>query len=517
MTSKSNHADLLEIKRQQIVEKERQLELREGLPFIHGWLWYPWAREFFESTNKLNFLCAANQISKSSTQIRKVIDWATNKQKWPLLWRRPPVQFWYLYPTANQAKIEFETKWQQFLPKGKFKDDPQYGWKAEIRNKELFAIHFNSGVHLYFKSYAQDVQSLQTGTCDAIFCDEELPVELYPELIFRISASDGYFHMVFTATLGQAFWKSVIETRGEGEKLVEAAKWQVSMFDCMKYEDGTESHWTPEKIQQAINRCGTHKEVLRRIYGKFVVDEGLKYESFDLKKHVKPYHPINPGSGWHIFGGADIGSGGHRSEGKAGHKSAIVFIAVSPDYRQGRVFMGWRGDGIATTAGDVLNKFIEMRGKYKMTAQYYDWACRDFYEMAGRAGEAFEPAEKNHAIGEGVLNVLFKNDMLAIYDTPELQKLAWELSNLKTDTAKNKAEDDFCDALRYAAAKIPWDWSAITGAAPEVVEEGLEPQGPRSKEELMKEELAERMAAFRPQPASGESIFQEIEEWNELY
>jgi hypothetical protein len=158
--------DKKELLQEKIRIKEEQLKLRAGLPFLYGWKWYPWAREFFESTNKQNFLCAANQISKSSTQIRKCIDWATNQGTWDALWGRQPIQFWYLYPSRDVATIEFETKWKQFLPRGDFKDHPVYGWKEEKRKGEIWALHFHIGVHVYFKTYAQDSMNLQTGTCD---------------------------------------------------------------------------------------------------------------------------------------------------------------------------------------------------------------------------------------------------------------------------------------------------------------------------------------------------------------
>ena len=330
----------------------KQLQLKEGLPFLYGWKWYPWARAFFESTNKLNFLCAANQISKSSTQIRKCIDWATNRERWPELWNaRRPIQFWYLYPTSAQANVEFMTKWQEFLPRNEYKDDPYYGWREERKQGNTYAIHFNSGVHVFFKTYAQDTQALQTGTCDALFCDEELPVDLYDELIFRISASDGYFHMVFTATLGQEFWRLVMEPEAkEEERLPEAFKQTISMYDCMIYEDGTPSHWTEDKIQQVKNRCKTANEILKRVYGKFILDDGgRKYEAFNVKRHTIKPHPI-PDS-WLTYSGIDIGGGGRS------HPGAICFVKVSPDFKQGRVFCGWRGEGIGdTTAGDIFNQ-----------------------------------------------------------------------------------------------------------------------------------------------------------------
>lgn len=495
-----------------IALKERQLKLRDGLPFLYGWKWYPWARDFFESTNKLNFLCAANQISKSSTQIRKCIDWATNQKKWSRLWpHTTPVQFWYLYPTSNQANIEFITKWQQFLPRGEFKDDPVYGWKEEKKQGNIYAIHFNSGVHVFFKTYAQDVMALQTGTCDAIFCDEELPTDIYDELIFRISASEGYFHMVFTATLGQEFWRQVMEpSETEDERLPEASKWVVSMYDCMKYEDGTESHWTEEKIQQVKNRCKSANEILKRVYGKFILDDGgRKYEAFDIKRHVRASHPL-PDT-WMTYSGVDVGGGGKS------HPGAIVFVKVSPDFRQGRIVLGWRGDNIGdTTAGDIFNKHQELKKEHRLSPvmQCYDWASKDFRTISDRVGAGFIPADKDHERGEQILNVLFKNDMLLLYDTPELQKLAQELVGLRKETPKNKAKDDFSDALRYAVTRIPWDWSAITTEKLAGIET---PEEPLTAKQI---ELQDRRKDFldeRRDQAGRDEIAAEIEEWNSLH
>jgi phage terminase large subunit-like protein len=505
-----NLAEELARKKEQIALQERRLELIAGLPFLHGWKWYPWAREFFESTNKLNFLCAANQISKSSTQIRKCIDWATDRSKWDRLWpARRPIQFWYLYPTTNQANIEVITKWQEFLPRGKFKEDPEYGWEIEKKQGNVYAIHFNSGVHVFFKTYAQDTSALQTGTCDAIFCDEELPVDLYDELIFRISASDGYFHMVFTATLGQEFWRTVIEPGDkEEEKLPEAAKWVVSMYDCQRYEDGTLSHWTDEKIQQVKNRCKSANEILKRVYGKFIMDDGGRtYECFDMKRHLKPEHPLP--SNWITYSGIDIGGGGRS------HPAAICFVKVSPDFRQGRVILGWRGDDVGdTTAGDVFNKSEELKKTHGLrpAMQCYDWGSKDFRTIADRVGGGYIPAEKAHDIGEQTVNTLFKNDMLFIYETDELRKLAMELVGLRRDQHKSKAKDDFCDALRYAVTRIPWDWSVITGSKGDPVE------APSRQLTPMQQQILERRGGTVDEHArETERVEAEIAEWNALY
>lgn len=465
-------------------------------------------------------LCAANQISKSSTQIRKCINWATNQPLWGALWSTRPNQFWYLYPTKNQVVIEFETKWKQFLPTGKYKTEAvldfgdglgprpnPYAWR-EIKIQKEFAgvAFFVTGVNIYFKTYAQDTQSLQTGTCYAIFCDEELPEEHYSELLFRISATDGYFNMVFTATLGQEFWRLAMEPEDhEQENLPSAKKRTISMYQCQKYVDGTSSHWSDEKIAAVISKCQSHEEVLKRVHGRFIVDrKGRKYGAFDIKQHVRPDHPLP--SNWLVYEGVDIGGGGKS------HKSAIVFVGVSPDFTKARVFLGWRGDGEVTTSGDTFDKHcqLKMARGLRPTLQCFDWAAKDFGTIASRSGEPFVPADKDHSRGEGVINTLFKNEMLYIYDTPELRKLATELSTLKKETPKNKAKDDFCDALRYAVTQVPWNWAAMHGKHIEVkkAEEKLTP---------MQQEIAERRKAFEEQAVDQARIEDEIDEWNDAY
>jgi hypothetical protein len=502
----------------QLEAEERMLNCQGDLPFLYGWKWYEWARRFYDSRNKINLLCAANQISKSSTQIRKAINWATNQDLWPDLWPDKPVQFWYLYPTKAQVNAEFETKWKQFLPTGEMKEDEFYGWKVEKYRGDVLAIHFNSGVHIYFKTYAQDTQSLQTGTCDAIFCDEELPLEHYEELMFRISASNGYFHMVFTATLGQDFWRRAMEPgEQEVEELPGALKQTISLYEAMHYEDGSPSRWTAERIAQVRARCSTHLEVLKRVYGKFIVLGGLKYEQFDIKRHMKPKHPLP--HGWLVYSGVDIGSGGVREKGaktKAGHPSAICFIAVKPDFRQGRVFLGWRGDNIVTTSGDVVEQYIKMKKEAKLqpTAQYYDWSNKDFQIIAGRNNEPFEKAEKGHDIGEDVINTLFKNDMMFIYEDEETIKLGGELATLLRSTRKEEAMDDFADAFRYAVTKIPWDWSVLSGT--EV--ESSSRKGDDASMNDTQRQIHERRKAFdETSDHENQRIEDEFEEWNEAY
>lgn len=464
----------LQQKKAYLAELELQKARKESLPHLYGFKWYKWARLFFESTNRMNFLTAANQVSKSSTMIRKCIHWATETELWPKLWDTKPTQFWYIYPSKDVATIEYEEKWvKEFLPKDK--SDPKYGWEEEYKNKQVYCIRFKSGVTVYFRSYEQSMENVQTATVYAIFCDEECPADRYSEFSARMFRTGGYYHNVFTATLGQEMWRLTMEEKGEYELFPDASKQQISMYDCMFYEDGSPSVWTEEKIKQIVNKCSSPEEVQRRIYGKFVIDKNKVYTGFQRGRNYRPGHPIP--KGWQIWTGIDYGSGGEA------HKSACVFLAVSKDFTKGRIFKGWRGDGETTTAGDAYRKYVELRGARRPIMQNYDPSAKDLGTIATRCGDYFTKAERSHEIGEQLLNTLFKTGMLVIYaDDPELIKLVIEFENLKKNTLKINAKDDFIDAARYAVASVPWDFSCLDLKTGEVLPTPEEkPLNPRER------------------------------------
>ena len=497
--------DDLEKKEHELLDLEialikEEVAKKENLPHLHAFKHYKWSRRFFESRNKENFLIAANQVGKSSIQIRKCIHWATHKPLWKKLWPHlTPNQFWYLYPTKDIATAEFYTKWKQFLPKDK--EDPEYGYQIEFERKLIKAIHFNSGVVIYFKSYAQDAMDLQAGTCFAVFCDEELPLELLGELSARLNATDGYFHMAFTATLGQDYWRRTMNPNpGEKEEHLNALKIQVSLYDCLKYEDDSKSHWTGDRIQRIEAKCPTYTDVQIRVYGKFARAGGRKYEAYDEVKNRTPNHPLP--KTWNVYVGVDIGSGG-----ETGHPSAITFVAVDPLFRRGRIFKAWRGDGIRTTSADVYMKYLELKGDLQPVQKFYDYSSAEFKQITESAGDHFEPADKKHDVGERILNTLFKHDMLSIqHNDPELDKLSTELCTVLKTQTKIEANDDLVDSLRYACTKIPWDFSFLDGMPVKI--EAI--SKPYSEEER-------RRGLVRDENSEMALIEEELNEWNEHY
>jgi phage terminase large subunit-like protein len=477
---------------------------QDKLPHLYAHKFYTWQRDFFETTNPMAFLTAANQIGKSTIQIKKVIHLATHPEAWPVFWPgRKPNLFWYLYPSKELATIEWETKWRPLMPQGDYGEDsdhPQYGWKRPVmKNNLIDRVQFNSGVLLVFKVYEQKTENLQANSVFYIACDEELPYEHYQELGARTQAVDGYFSMVFTATLGQEQWRLTMEPKtNETEMFPAAFKRQVSLYDCMFYEDGSPGQYDVAKINRAIARCGTEAEIQRRVYGKFVVSGGRRYEAFESAKNAGPAKKIP--SDWIRLAGIDSGSGGEPEEGKtAGDPAAIVFLAVSPDFKQGVVYRAWRGDKQLTTSGDIIEKFLELKGAEPIDAVVYDYSDKDLQTLATRLGLSFIKAEKGRDFGDGILNTLFKNRMLYLFSEGDVLQLASELSVLKK--GQKKGMDHLSDALRYVCAYVAWNLEHITGVKPKT-----EPKPPTQDE-------IRRGRGIRDEGPREQTLDQEFEEW----
>ena len=129
------------------------LRLKKGLPHLFGKKYYPWQRKFIHSTNKKNFVTAANQIGKSVGLQIKTVTWATDKKLWKELWPHyeRPGQFWYFYPDFKMATTEFHEKWvTEILPNKNFLNESEwaeYGWEAFFDRKEIRSIKFNNNIY----------------------------------------------------------------------------------------------------------------------------------------------------------------------------------------------------------------------------------------------------------------------------------------------------------------------------------------------------------------------------------
>ena len=492
-------------------------ELKADLPHLYGFPFYQWSREFFNSRNRMSLLCAANQISKSSTAIRKTIEWACNKKLWPELWDTVPRTFWYFYPSDATKNLEFSSKWvPEFLPRGAMKNHDCYGWDVEYTSGIIEAVHFKSGVSVYFRTYGQKIVNLQSSTVHYIVADEEMPEEYVDELLARLRAVRGYFSQVFTATRGLQLWYRAMECIGtEDEAFKTAYKRTVSMYECSTYEDGTPSRWTRERIAEAESQCTSKKEVLKRIHGRFVKDEGLRYEPFDTDRNIQ--EAVAVPHDWSYYAAVDIGSGG-----KGRSAGAIVFLAVNPTNTRARVVRTWRGDHEETTAADILARYRLLRGELRVTRAGYDYASREFGLIAARSGEGFVRADKGKDAGEATLNTLFKSGALTIDGgVYHNQRLITEIMSVPSGTKNRAYQDDLTDALRYAAAMVPWDFASISPGESQSEEEVRDevPKVEWSAEEHVAWEIRQRRGEVEPSESKSgwADVATDVDEWNAAY
>jgi phage terminase large subunit-like protein len=435
-----------------VTDKELAIaKYKAELPHLYGFKHFKWSREFWESTNRYTFLTMSNQSGKSVISIRKAIRMATDVEFQKRVFKTSPNYGMYFYPSFKLATREFKMKWvKELLPKGSMKDDEKFGWDAEYKDGEIFAVHFKNGFTIYFLSYSQKVSDLQAASPNFVMADEEMPAALWGEISARLMATKGLFSLVCTPTLGEELWRKVFELNlMPNAKVIKA-----TMYDTITFEDGSPGLRTVAEIKDFAAKLPTQRDIDIRVYGKFARAEGLVYPTFDVDKTI--VKPLPDALKWPVYCGIDVGSGGHA------HPASISFVAVRPDFREARLVRGWCGDNTETTTSvDILRRYQEMKKGLQVVATFYDYQSREFGLQALAADESVLPAEKSHDMGESMLNTLFKHGMLLFEESDFSIDLSVEIQNLKIGTKKQVAKDDRVDSLRYSVVKIPFDMSFI--------------------------------------------------------
>ena len=458
----------------------------EWLPHLTKFKLYRWAWDFIHTLNRLCFCVGGNQISKSSTAIRKNIHLATSPELWPVYFSQSataPRQFWYLLPDASTVRREFDDKWAMFMPsvpKG-HPYESRFGWKPVKDGGRVIGVKFNTGVSIFFFTYSQQARFMQASTVHMVTCDEEPPKVYIDELMARLQNPRGIFNTCFTATLAQYFLYLAMERIGEDdENYKDAFKRIVSVYDCLTYVDGSPSIvWTPEKIAQYKASMSSEAEVQKRVYGRFVPDSGLAFYKYKKHKTVAVNTVLDPLGEFYPV--VDPGSGGIK-----GHPTGIVVLAVNSSKTQMDVVSCWRGDGIETASVDIVRQVQKMMNGLKYKTLIYDHAAADFRMTAEKMLPGIEilGANKDRHFGFSTTNAYLTEGMIKIhmkksgsvhwFDSREMEKLHQELQYVQSgsylDTGRNRRidtkkgasfPDDLTDCLRYGCAYIRLDIGAV--------------------------------------------------------
>ena len=164
----------------------------------------------------------------------------------------------------------------------------------------------------------------------------------------------------------------------------------------------------------------------------------------------------------------------------------------------------------------MVNKYEEIikEKKYHIITGYYNWGAKDILTFAQRKEIPLVKAQKDHEIGESVLNDLFAYEMLDIEVSNEDEDdranfLINELISLRKDENKRSAVDDCVDALRYAVSSIPWDFNSVKMKL-KIVDDD-------TKKEFIEENEYDRRSRKAKKEDGGDSIQDEINEWNSYF
>lgn len=434
--------------------------LRNYKPYVYM-THYPWSRPLIKDRSQNIFITAANQIGKSTINIRLAINYAMNENnEWETMWTKKPTIFWYFYPSRVQAITEYEEKFRPLL--SWFTEHKALGHKIS-KTQDGLILRFNTNINMYFKSYTQRESHLQSSTLDAIFIDEEPPVQLLDEINARLMSSGGYIRTVFTPTIGDPHFMKAFDESYRGtpvETFPHAKKLRIELEkDCMYYDDGTPA-FTKKQVQIFKDSFSSDRVRNIRLKGLFQRESALLYPSYEPETcNIDHFSfPID----WQYVVSADIGSGGKN------HPAALVFLAYSPKINHGVVFYVWRGDGIETSNDEIFKKYQEERKKLEAiqtnllwkypTAKVYDSAVKDFQFISMKNGDPFSPADKNKKDGAQTTDTLFSLGLLKLnMACPEMYKLQDELRSVSgINKEKHIVTDDLSDALRYAVMSVPW-------------------------------------------------------------
>lgn len=420
-------------------------------------------------------MTAGNQCGKSLTNLRLCTllntDLSTRKR---LIKKKPldkPLLTWYLLPGRQLIQRFFDNKWSMYLPQGEYKTNKATGWWLR-KTTDGFPnyIEWVNGNRCYFFPYTSSPSLLQSDSVDAIFIDEEIQYPLFEELKARLNATGGILRGVFTHTQKKFSpeWYQVVERVGlPDEKMKEAFKKRVTLYDCLKFPDGTKGHYTIDEIKKIEDSCVTEAEKLARVYGHYVRYDDILFKSFSRKKNIITMKEPPP-KDWIRYVGVDYGTGSRKSYSKC-HPSAIMFLAVSPDYKEGVFYKCWRGDHQETTISDVVDKLEAlMYREPNIKRIFYDHSARALYLEAARSKIYMKPAGKSRTEGFQFMEKLFKNGQLKIglmegdvEQQRQMKKFIYEVQTLSEEemlvNPRNKKGDDLTDAGVYVVFPyIPW-------------------------------------------------------------
>lgn len=302
---------------------------------------------------------------------------------------------------------------------------------------------------IYFRSYEQGRENLQSLTADYVYCDEEPPQDVYAELMARLNATGGHFCMAFTPLKGmtplvQEYWNSDTDDK---------------FLICMSIYEVDHIAKYPEKLAAIKSSFSGLSEAEReaRMMGIPAMGSGVVYPVND---DVLIYDIFEIPKSWKRIAGLDFGRGEHPI--------ACVWMAFDPEgccYVYDMFKLTRQGD--AEIAAQILN-----RGNWIPVAYPHDFMRNSGISTVGdetkTEGWLYKEIFSRYGINFTSHNAKTENDSVRVEAgicevrqamTGGKFKVARHLREwfnekatylYKEDGSVTKEHDDLLDATRYA-------------------------------------------------------------------
>lgn len=265
----------------QIADALKQLDEKKRYHQIDFFTAYPKQQTFFDfgSSKSERMLSAGNQQGKSQAGAAEMAyhltgrypaDWLGRK------WERP-ITAWICGESAlvvrdvQQAKLCGEPGLDEafgsgMIPREDFEGKPSMARGITDAYDTIHVKHYTNGVYdgvsiAKFKSYEQGRPKFQGKPVDLVWGDEEPPMDIYTEMLARITATDGSIYVTFTPMNGiTELWQRFSEPNSDRVRVA------MTIHDALHID-------TPEKLAKVLSRYPAHEHAAR-INGQPMMGEG---------------------------------------------------------------------------------------------------------------------------------------------------------------------------------------------------------------------------------------------------
>ncbi len=181
------------------------------------------------------------------------------------------------------------------IPKDLFVDKPSLARGVTDAYDTIQVRHKSGGISVArFKSYEQGRAKFQGETLDWCWCDEEPPMDIYSEILARITATKGIVFTTFTSMLGE----TALTDRFFRNESADRGMVQMGLKDALHI---------PEAEHATIIAGYLPHERVARVYGGIMRGEGLVFTTPEENLMESPITQIPPF--WVKLWGIDFGIG----------------------------------------------------------------------------------------------------------------------------------------------------------------------------------------------------------------